>query len=129
MVFSKDLRERVRRGRITCSVRIWTRPHVKVGGRYQLGMTGPDGKTHLAVGTYREVKPPTRLAFTWDWDNPAERVGETLVTVEFNDVGDNTTEVVLTHERFVDAARASSHEQGWIQLLRLLDRAMSGKRV
>ena len=36
MVFSKPLREGVRRGRIRCSVRIWTRPHVKVGGRYPL---------------------------------------------------------------------------------------------
>ncbi len=36
MVFSKRLREGVRRGEITCSVRIWTRPHVKVGGRYRM---------------------------------------------------------------------------------------------
>jgi hypothetical protein len=36
MVFSKYLREGVRRGRIRCSVRIWMRPHVKKGGRYQM---------------------------------------------------------------------------------------------
>jgi hypothetical protein len=36
MVFKKELREGVRRGRIRCSVRIWTRPHVKVGGRYPM---------------------------------------------------------------------------------------------
>jgi hypothetical protein len=36
MVFTKRLRERIRRGRIKCSVRIWTRPHVKVGGRYRM---------------------------------------------------------------------------------------------
>ena len=36
MVFAKRLREGVRRGEITCSVRIWTRPHVKVGGRYRM---------------------------------------------------------------------------------------------
>jgi hypothetical protein len=36
MVFTKHLREGIRRGRIRCSVRIWTRPHVKVGGRYRL---------------------------------------------------------------------------------------------
>ena len=36
MVFTKQLREGVRRGTITCSVRIWTRPHVKVGGRYRM---------------------------------------------------------------------------------------------
>ncbi len=34
MVFSKPLREGIRRGRITCSIRVWIRPHVKVGGRY-----------------------------------------------------------------------------------------------
>lgn len=36
MVFTKRLRDGVRRGEITCSVRIWTRPHVKVGGRYAM---------------------------------------------------------------------------------------------
>lgn len=36
MVFTKRLREGVRRGKITCSVRIWTRPHVKVGARYRM---------------------------------------------------------------------------------------------
>jgi hypothetical protein len=36
MVFTKGLRERIKSGRIRCSVRIWTRPHVKVGGRYQM---------------------------------------------------------------------------------------------
>ena len=36
MVFTKRLRERVRRGEITCSVRIWTRPHVTVGKRYRM---------------------------------------------------------------------------------------------
>ena len=36
MMFTKRLREGVREGRITCSVRIWTRPHVRVGGIYPM---------------------------------------------------------------------------------------------
>jgi hypothetical protein len=36
VVFTKRLREGVRRGEITCSVRIWQRPHVKVGSRYPM---------------------------------------------------------------------------------------------
>ena len=36
MVFAKRLRDGVRRGEITCSVRIWTRPHVKAGNRYRM---------------------------------------------------------------------------------------------
>jgi len=37
MVFAKCLREGVVRGDITCSVRIWTRPHVAEGRRYRMG--------------------------------------------------------------------------------------------
>lgn len=37
MVFTKRLREPIMRVDITCSVRIWQRPRVKVGGRYPLG--------------------------------------------------------------------------------------------
>lgn len=37
MVFTKRLREPIMRGEITCSVRIWRAPRVKVGGRYPLG--------------------------------------------------------------------------------------------
>ena len=36
MQFVKTLRDRIQRGEITCSVRLWQRPHVKVGGRYSL---------------------------------------------------------------------------------------------
>jgi hypothetical protein len=37
MVFTKRLREGVIRGEITCSIRIWTSPHVKAGNRYSMG--------------------------------------------------------------------------------------------
>jgi hypothetical protein len=37
MQFTKRLREPIMAGEVTCSVRIWQRPHVKVGGRYRLG--------------------------------------------------------------------------------------------
>jgi hypothetical protein len=36
MVFTKRLREGIRRGRIRCTVRIWKYLHVKVGGRYPM---------------------------------------------------------------------------------------------
>jgi hypothetical protein len=37
MMFTKRLREPIMRGEVTCSVRIWQSPRVKVGGRYALG--------------------------------------------------------------------------------------------
>jgi hypothetical protein len=36
MQFLRELRDRIRRGEITCSIRLWQRSHVKVGGRYAL---------------------------------------------------------------------------------------------
>jgi hypothetical protein len=33
-MFSRDLRESVARGHITVSIRLWSRPQVRVGGRY-----------------------------------------------------------------------------------------------
>src|SRR6185437_14252368 len=36
MTFTKRLREGVRRGEITCSVRFWTHPRVMVGKRYRM---------------------------------------------------------------------------------------------
>ena len=35
-MFTKRLREGVRRGQITCSVRFWLSPRVKVGARYPM---------------------------------------------------------------------------------------------
>jgi hypothetical protein len=49
VVFTKRLREGIRQGRIKCSVRIWTHPHVKVGGRYPMD----DG--HVVVDSIERI--------------------------------------------------------------------------
>lgn len=36
MLFVKYLRDAVRQGAVTCSIRIWTHPHVKAGNRYRM---------------------------------------------------------------------------------------------
>jgi hypothetical protein len=36
MLFTQRLREGVRTGKITCSVRIWQSPRVRIGGRYRM---------------------------------------------------------------------------------------------
>ena len=57
MQLAKHLREGIRRGRIRCTIRIWTAPHVKVGGRYRMG----DG--HVVVDS---VRPITLADITYD---------------------------------------------------------------
>jgi hypothetical protein len=36
MVFTKRLRDRIRRGEITCTIRFWLNPRVSVGRRYSM---------------------------------------------------------------------------------------------
>ena len=57
MVFTKRLRDGIRRGRIRCSVRVWMRPHVKVGGRYQMD------EGHIVVDS---IAPITLTDITYD---------------------------------------------------------------
>ena len=56
MMFTKQLREPVMRGEVTCSVRIWQKPRVKVGGRYALG-PGAVHVTSLREITLADVTP------------------------------------------------------------------------
>jgi hypothetical protein len=37
MLFQRRFHERIRSGEIRCTLRIWQRPHAKIGGRYALG--------------------------------------------------------------------------------------------
>ena len=57
MVFTNRLREGIRRGRIRCSIRIWTRAHVKVGGRYRMD------EGHIVVDS---IAPITITDVTYD---------------------------------------------------------------
>ena len=57
MLFAKQLREGVRRGRIRCSVRIWQRPKVKAGGRYVMD------EGHIVV---ESIEPIARREITHD---------------------------------------------------------------
>jgi uncharacterized glyoxalase superfamily protein PhnB len=49
LAFTKHLREEIRQGKLRCSVRIWARPHLEVGGKH----TVDDG--HVVVDSIEEI--------------------------------------------------------------------------
>ena len=49
MVFARRIRDGVKRGRIRCTVRVWMRLQVKVGGRYPVD----DG--HVVVDSIEQI--------------------------------------------------------------------------
>jgi uncharacterized protein YndB with AHSA1/START domain len=100
-------------------------------GKYRLKVRRPDGEFWTTVGTYREVKPPERLVFTWQFekDGSGDEFGEVeppemLVTVEFKSRGQQT-ELTLTHERFASAESRDRHQDGWNRCLESLAKFVS----
>ncbi len=83
---------------------------LRVGGQYRIEMVAPDGARHIATGEYREVTPPARLVYTWNWENGMAR--NSIVTVEFAARG-QSTEVILRHERLPDEDSRQRHLEGW----------------
>lgn len=92
---------------------------LRAGGRYTIRMHA-DGGPYTAFGTYREVDPPNRLVYTWDWKEEPHAMGvDTLVTVEFVPV-EGGTDIRLTHEGFPAPAVREGHGEGWTMSLERL---------
>jgi uncharacterized protein YndB with AHSA1/START domain len=93
---------------------------VRPGGRYGFDVTDADGKVFKVRGEYLEIKEPEKLVFTWFWETePA--YGNTVVTLEFADLGDKS-ELILTHERFANSDARDKHNVGWAFCLDSLQR-------
>ncbi|HWO83926.1 MAG TPA: SRPBCC domain-containing protein [Solirubrobacterales bacterium] len=95
---------------------------LRLGGAVRVVMRDTDeGRDIGGGGTYTEIDPPTRLAFTWTWDDDSAR--ETLIELDFLEAEGRTT-VLLTHSALADEQAVRNHEEGWSQCLENLGRAI-----
>ena len=92
----------------------------RVGGSYSISGSKDGVGTWTTVGVYREITPPARVVYTWQWlDDPDWEGHPSLVTVEFTEVAGGT-EVLVTHERFPSEESRGNHDQGWNQAMEKL---------
>jgi uncharacterized protein YndB with AHSA1/START domain len=90
---------------VTCS---GAEVDLRVGGRYRIANSLPDGRTLVIEGEFQVVEPPHKLVYTWRaGDDQASRV-----TVRFEPRAD-ATEVIVIHEQIPDEHMRDSHEEGW----------------
>jgi uncharacterized protein YndB with AHSA1/START domain len=94
-----------------------------VGEAYRIEMQPPEGDPFFVHGVFRTVHPPSRLAFTWEWEPPDADDVETLVDLAFEDYGD-MTEIALWHGDFKTEARLALHRNGWHDSFDKLDRLL-----
>ena len=101
---------------------------LKVGGNYVIGMKNrKTGEEHIVRGTYKEIRPPERLVFTWLWDGQNPDTHTTQVTLDFHEFGDKT-ELALKHEGFPDQNMCDQHRQGWEGCFAGLDHHVKGEK-
>lgn len=93
---------------------------LRVGGKYRIGIHDAErNTTFICHGEFRELDPPRRISYTWDWENPEMSGIDSVVTVEFRTHGEQETEVTISHV-FQDAGQVGGHEQGWVGCLEQL---------
>ena len=95
----------------------------QIGGLYLVNVTG----ARLARGTFREVVPVHRLAYSFGWDG-GEAVPPGSSTVEIDLIEQsNGTLLRLTHTGLPDAAQCASHAEGWSHYLDRLAEVAAGR--
>ena len=80
------------------------------------------GEAFHLRGEYREVVPPRRLVYTFEWEPPDPDDQETVVSLPFLDDREGT-KVVLDQGPFATEARRALHEAGWTDSLERLERS------
>jgi uncharacterized protein YndB with AHSA1/START domain len=83
---------------------------LRVGGRYRIANTMPDGGTLWIAGEFLQIERPRLLVYSWRLE-PSDTATE-RVTVRFESRGD-ATDVIVSHEHIADAAIRDQHGKGW----------------
>ena len=87
---------------------------LRPGGVYRIAMAEPTGGERVLEWTFREIDPPRRLVYGWRWLSGGG--DDSLVVVEFDDIG-GRTRVVVEHTGLPDERTRGTHAHGWIGCL------------
>jgi uncharacterized protein YndB with AHSA1/START domain len=94
---------------------------LRVGGSYRIEMQPPDGESFYLGGDFRDVDPPTRLVYTFRYEDPDPDDRETTVTFALDDLR-TSTRVVVEQGLFATQRRLALHQDGWSDTLDRLER-------
>ena len=93
----------------------------RAGARYRLGMQPPEGELFHLSGEFLEVRPPSRLVYTFRWDEPDPDDRETTVALSVSAFCD-ASKLSLSQGDFTTDARLALHERGWTESIEKLRR-------
>ena len=104
----------------------------RVGGKYLFAMRSPeywDGRTLWSTGEYREIVPFERIVCTMamadekgnvvsptEYGMPDDGATESLLTVEFEAVGNGQTKMLMRHEGVPAGEMRDGANEGWNEI-------------
>lgn len=97
---------------------------LRVGGSLRLTMQPPDGEPFHLSGEFLQIEFPSRLRFTFRWDEPAPDDRETVVDLSLDSLGGRTT-VRLIQGAFATEERLELHRSGWADSFEKLAAALA----
>jgi uncharacterized protein YndB with AHSA1/START domain len=93
----------------------------RVGGRFRLAMTGPDGKQGTPFGgEYLEVAPNRTIVYTGAFETPGAEAMTVTITFDEDEKGGQTT--LTVHTLFASVAMKNEHlgmgyARSWVSIL------------
>lgn len=80
------------------------------GGTWRASIRSPEGNEYWFTVVYRQITPPSSIAFTFAWEEPDAL--ETLVTVTFA-AESGKTRMTFVQTPFASVESRDSHTEGW----------------
>ena len=83
------------------------------GGAYRFAYHVPGAVTVIVAGSFRVIRPPSKIVFSWVIEPPDEHAGiqsEVTVAIMPDGIG---SELVIRHEKFGRADAIERHAAGW----------------
>lgn len=99
-----------------------------VGSGFRFTMQPPEGDAFHLSGEFLEIDAPSRLAYTFRWDEPSPDDRETVVRLSLDTVGDRT-EVQLSQGEFATEERLALHRSGWTDSFEKLRELIESDRL
>ena len=94
-------------------------------GLYLVNVTG----ARFARGSFREVVPVHRLAYSFGWDGSEEvPPGSSLIEIDLVDEPEGTL-LRLTHSGLPSAEQCASHAEGWAHYINRLATVAAGREL
>ena len=92
------------------------------GGIYRVDIHG-----NVVRGEFVEIEPPTRVVFTWGWEEEGNPIRPGSSTVEVTLTADGSGTILRLVHRDLPADAQGAHSEGWDHYLPRLAEAAAGR--